>query len=241
MNQFDLDYINMLPKDSGSQRDISSEAVWSLSSCKVDYKSDESYTPQKVQVYTGNSILDLDEPAIVMNFNEPAGWQVIDLRKNNQSCVRAFVIQVQILQNHQSGRIHVLMQVLGPYENRSNSPESSKYGIRVVPGLGGGAGGRPGNQSCVRAFVIQVQILQNHQSGRDTHVRACKVLGPRGNDENVAMTTNDLMQAFKRGDIIFDYCPQMIILISYVLVFVNMEIKDLNDLFILSTIQFLFV
>lgn len=25
----------MLPKDAGSQRDISGEAVWSLSSCKV--------------------------------------------------------------------------------------------------------------------------------------------------------------------------------------------------------------
>lgn len=29
------DYINMLPKGAGSQRDISGEAVWSLSSCKV--------------------------------------------------------------------------------------------------------------------------------------------------------------------------------------------------------------
>lgn len=29
------DYMNLLPKDAGSQRDISTEAVWSLSSCKV--------------------------------------------------------------------------------------------------------------------------------------------------------------------------------------------------------------
>jgi hypothetical protein len=58
----------------------------------------------------------------------------------------------------------------------------------------------------VRAFIVQVQILQNHQSGRDTHVRACKVLGPRAHDENISITRSDLMQAFNRGDIIFDYC-----------------------------------
>lgn len=33
-SQYD-DYINALPKGSGLQRDISGEAVWSLSSCKV--------------------------------------------------------------------------------------------------------------------------------------------------------------------------------------------------------------
>ena len=29
------EYLNILPKNAGPQRDISGEAVWSLSSCKV--------------------------------------------------------------------------------------------------------------------------------------------------------------------------------------------------------------
>ncbi|KAI6223641.1 Anaphase-promoting complex subunit 10 [Aphelenchoides fujianensis] len=181
------DYVKSLPKEAGPQRDISTEAVWSLSSCKVegfginqlledrtdnfwqsdgsqphmitiefqkyteisfllmylDYKSDESYTPQKVQVYTGSSILDLDEPPKTMNFQEPNGWQVIDLR--------------------------------------------------------------PPGKTSVRAFVVQVQILQNHQNGRDTHVRACKVLGPRCNDENVLLTADGLLRAFRQNDILLEH------------------------------------
>lgn len=41
----------------------------------LDFKSDESYTPSKIQVQTGSSVLDLEEP-IVINFHEPVGWQV---------------------------------------------------------------------------------------------------------------------------------------------------------------------
>jgi len=31
----------------------------------------------------------------------------------------------------------------------------------------------------VRAFMIQVAILANHQNGRDSHVRQIKIYGPR--------------------------------------------------------------
>lgn len=46
----------------------------------------------------------------------------------------------------------------------------------VVPADEGGVGTnctRP-----IRTFMIQVAILQNHQNGRDTHVRQIKVFGP---------------------------------------------------------------
>lgn len=35
------------------------------------------------------------------------------------------------------------------------------------------------SSSPIRAFMLQVAILSNHQNGRDTHVRAIKVFGPR--------------------------------------------------------------
>eukprot|EP00299_Pterocystis_sp_00344_P014534 c7208_g1_i2.p1 GENE.c7208_g1_i2~~c7208_g1_i2.p1 ORF type:complete len:115 (+),score=4.97 c7208_g1_i2:209-553(+) len=35
------------------------------------------------------------------------------------------------------------------------------------------------NGSCIRAHMIQVVSTQNHQSGRDVHVRQARALGPR--------------------------------------------------------------
>lgn len=78
----------------------------------------------RVQVYTGHSILDLEDPPKITNLTEPLGWQVIDLRRENQKFVRAFVVQVQILQNHQNGRdTHVrACKVLGPLLDEVHSP-----------------------------------------------------------------------------------------------------------------------
>ncbi|EJW71731.1 hypothetical protein WUBG_17358 [Wuchereria bancrofti] len=29
-----------------------------------------------------------------------------------------------------------------------------------------------------RAFVLQLQVVQNHQNGRDTHIRQMRIIGP---------------------------------------------------------------
>jgi len=159
-------WVSCLPTNVGTVHDISDEAVWSLSSCKeglgvhqllddrpdsywqsdglqphtitiefqrktdisfiviyLDYKSDESYTPSKIQVQTGSSILDLDEPKVA-TFNEPSGWKLVDLRQQNDSKrpVRAFVVQIQVLQNHQNGRdTHIRgLRVLGSCNPRTH-------------------------------------------------------------------------------------------------------------------------
>jgi len=82
----------------------------------LDYKLDESYTPSKIHVQTGASVLDLNDPKNV-TFTEPAGWQLIDLRHlDTKKSVHAFVIVIQIMQNHQNGRdTHIRgLRVLGP-------------------------------------------------------------------------------------------------------------------------------
>lgn len=38
---------------------------------------------------------------------------------------------------------------------------------------------RTGDQKALRCHFLQVCILAMHQNGRDTHIRACKVFGPR--------------------------------------------------------------
>jgi len=34
------------------------------------------------------------------------------------------------------------------------------------------------DRSCPRAMVLQLAVLQNHQNGRDTHIRQIKIFGP---------------------------------------------------------------
>ncbi|KAK0403663.1 hypothetical protein QR680_017055 [Steinernema hermaphroditum] len=156
-----IPWVNAIPEDMTDVRDITFSGVWSLSSCKIDgygisqlldehvdqywqsdgpqphqitvefqtltdiicvllyldYKTDESYTPSKVSVQLGSSILDFDEGR-VFNFNEPMGWQVLDLRDSSQAQkpAQAFALQLQVIQNHQNGRdTHIRhMKIIGP-------------------------------------------------------------------------------------------------------------------------------
>ncbi|CAK5035820.1 unnamed protein product [Meloidogyne enterolobii] len=166
---FGRSWTSCLPEGVGHINDISNEAVWTLSSAKegmgihqllddredtfwqsdglqphtitiefqrrtpidflvvyLDYKLDESYTPSKIQIQTGSSVLDLEDPKTV-TFSEPTGWQLIDLRKEKtskkqQSSQQAFAIVIQIVQNHQNGRdTHIRgLRVLGPGSAHKN-------------------------------------------------------------------------------------------------------------------------
>lgn len=75
----------------------------------VDYRQDESYTPSRISIRAGNNMLDLVEVAKV-EVVEPAGWVVVHLQAKEDS-VRAFMLQVAILSNHQNGRDTHLRQV----------------------------------------------------------------------------------------------------------------------------------
>uniref|UniRef100_A0A914HEU4 Anaphase-promoting complex subunit 10 n=1 Tax=Globodera rostochiensis TaxID=31243 RepID=A0A914HEU4_GLORO len=155
-------WAEILPAGIDHVNDISGDAVWTLSSCKeglgvhqllndredtycdglqphtitiefqrktevnfllmhLDYKLDESYTPSKIQVQTGASVLELDEPKSV-SFSEPSGWQLIDLRNAGKRSSHVFVIVIQIIQNHQNGRdTHIRgLRVLGSSNSHTN-------------------------------------------------------------------------------------------------------------------------
>lgn len=52
----------------------------------------------------------------------------------------------------------------------------------------------------MKAFILQVAVVSNHQNGRDTHVRQLRVYGPRPNlnkmvDQDISFTT-PLFQSF---------------------------------------------
>jgi anaphase-promoting complex subunit 10 len=74
----------------------------------ADYKADESYTPNRISIRVGAHFNDLTELEQI-ELNEPSGWVVIPLRESGPSDsdagpVRAFMLQIAILSNHQNGR-----------------------------------------------------------------------------------------------------------------------------------------
>eukprot|EP00047_Mylnosiga_fluctuans_P014762 m.40958 g.40958 ORF g.40958 m.40958 type:complete len:177 (-) comp5644_c0_seq3:144-674(-) len=68
----------------------------------VDFKQDESYTPNKLSVRVGTNFYDLKEISI-LELNEPSGWIEIALQSPEKP-VRAFLVQLAVLSNHQNGR-----------------------------------------------------------------------------------------------------------------------------------------
>lgn len=88
-----------------------------------DYKRDESYTPQKVEVRAGTGFHDLRKVQVV-ELDEPTGWATIDLvTKEGGSEVpkflRAHIVQIRVLSSHQNGRdTHVRqVKIFGPRQS----------------------------------------------------------------------------------------------------------------------------
>lgn len=98
----------------------------------LDFASDESYTPTKIQFLAGMGVHDIQEFA-EMSFEQPTGWIDVDFTN------------------------------VGPVEH-DDSDDSD--------------GGRDidwSKQPVLRAFLIQIRILENHQNGKDTHLRAVQL------------------------------------------------------------------
>jgi len=77
----------------------------------TEFKSDESYTPNKISISIGNNPNDLRQIDL-LELDEPSGWMNISLDdKISGEHIRAFIIQIAILGNHQNGRDTHLRQI----------------------------------------------------------------------------------------------------------------------------------
>lgn len=99
----------------------------------LDFETDESYTPTKIQFLAGMGAHDVQEFA-EMSFEQPTGW--IDVDFSN----------------------------VGPIEQ--DEDEENLHGHREIDWS---------KRPLLRAFVVQVRILENHQNGKDTHLRAVQI------------------------------------------------------------------
>jgi anaphase-promoting complex subunit 10 len=91
----------------------------------LDFQNDESYTPTKIQFLAGMGVHDIQEFA-EMSFDRPTGWIDVDFTSigpiedddeenedddapheidwSKRPVLRAFLVQVRILENHQNGK-----------------------------------------------------------------------------------------------------------------------------------------
>ncbi|DBB06707.1 hypothetical protein WJX77_001987 [Trebouxia sp. C0004] len=85
----------------------------------LDYKLDESYTPNKVSVSAGTSYDDL-RPIKTVEMEEPTGWVNIPLQVPELSePLKAYFVQLAVISNHQNGRdTHIRqVKVFGPRQD----------------------------------------------------------------------------------------------------------------------------
>ena len=112
----------------------------------LDFDNDESYTPTKIQFLAGMSVHDIQEFA-EMSFESPNGWHEVDfsnvgrIEADNDSdgekaagdidwskrpVLRAFLVQVRILENHQNGKDTHLRAVQLFARDESQQPRQTK-------------------------------------------------------------------------------------------------------------------
>ncbi|EKX36320.1 hypothetical protein GUITHDRAFT_158685 [Guillardia theta CCMP2712] len=95
-----------------------------------DFKLDESYTPSKISIRAGTHFHDLQDVKEI-NLEEPCGWLTVAMNS-----LRAFMIQIAVLANHENGRDSHIRQIkiYGPRleglevgSSSFSTPEFSSY------------------------------------------------------------------------------------------------------------------
>ncbi|KAL9089753.1 MAG: hypothetical protein Q9165_005547 [Trypethelium subeluteriae] len=129
----------------------------------LDFEADESYTPTRMQFLAGTGPHDLQEWA-EMRFEQPKGWIDVDFEGVGEPDVEG-----------------------GEWEEEEGGEGEDGVG----EGAGAGAGAEQGERveedervkaqrywdrrPVLKAFLLQVRILENHQNGKDTHMRGLQV------------------------------------------------------------------
>lgn len=86
----------------------------------TDYKLDESYTPSRISVRSGTHFNDLREIEMI-DLSEPTGWVRVPVQGPQPGRpLRAFMVQIAVISNHQNGRDTHMRQIKihSPIEGR---------------------------------------------------------------------------------------------------------------------------
>ena len=126
----------------------------------LDYNLDESYTPRRMAVKVGMTNQDLvpaiQPPNTLVEFQEPVGWCIVPLK----------AAQDPLEDGDDEDGDDSDDEEDDDDEDNENSAGNNKKRM----------------QRYVKAHLIQISILSQHQNGRDTHVRQVQLYGPKTNN-----------------------------------------------------------
>lgn len=122
----------------------------------LSFGGDESYTPSEILIRSGtgrHELLDVCSEKFV----EPQGWQHIDLTKFLAPVTPPPPAEDGPEDDHDEGGLH--LHPNGPAHARRR-PEKAFFSTRL----------------------LQVQVLTNHQNGKDSHIRSIRIFKPRAQE-----------------------------------------------------------
>jgi Anaphase-promoting complex, subunit 10 (APC10) len=144
----------------------------------LDFDLDESYTPTKMKFYAGMS-----EGGLV----EFGNWQVLESidpqtgePKSNIDGVRGWIdVPLKGVGGREARYYEVVEQDEMDLDEVDGSTQAERTALRAFS-PSGGVGKRVNGEAeaagdVLKAMVVQVRICENHQNGKDTHVRGFQV------------------------------------------------------------------
>lgn len=134
----------------------------SLVAIHLNAASDESYTPKKLSVYSGTHPCNAVEVASA-NVENPDGWML--LRVSDGLAAMASMASMAAAQANTNS-------------HAKDTQGTSDNALSASTVTGGAEEVSVGGESNVWCTFINILIVQNHQDGRDTHVRGVRVFGP---------------------------------------------------------------
>lgn len=118
----------------------------------LDFEADESYTPTRIIMLGGTGYHDLI-PFSTLTFQQPKGWINVDLKDvgggPDRNTLRAFLIQVKIVENHQNGKDTHLrgLKIYAADEKAGQSSMGAFDGLFTAEDFGMESGGKKESES----------------------------------------------------------------------------------------------
>lgn len=178
--------------DGPQPHTISAQFIFKASISEVhiylNYEKDESYTPAMVSVHAGNNTHDLHLVRRLRRLRNPVGWVRIPLGESadimdddsDDDSDSDYAVPPHELSAEEMAERNVRRQKRARRRERRKAERQAALDsmqTRAEQGVNGPLEALR-DRSITKAHMIQITIHNNHQNGRDSHVRMVRILGP---------------------------------------------------------------
>uniref|UniRef100_A0A914WD19 Anaphase-promoting complex subunit 10 n=1 Tax=Plectus sambesii TaxID=2011161 RepID=A0A914WD19_9BILA len=147
-----------LPENAGELREVGDQAIWSLSSCKSGYGVDQL----------------LDDSSDTYWQSDGPQPHLVNIQFSRKTTVSFLLVYVDYKADESYTPSKIAVRIgssLSDLREVRQKEFTEPAGWQIIDLRM--SNGRPS-----RAFVVQLAVIQNHQNGRDTHIRQVKIVAP---------------------------------------------------------------